>query len=105
MTRRLVFLDEPTTGLDPQSRRNFWRLVEKIRAEGKTVLMTTHYMEEASVLCDEIAVVDRGRIIEQGAPRGCWPGTSPAPWCAFRCRPCPTRSGCPRASSARASSR
>ena len=65
----IVFLDEPTTGLDPQSRRNFWRLVEQIRAEGKTVLMTTHYMEEASVLCDEIAVVDHGRIVAQGTPR------------------------------------
>jgi ABC-2 type transport system ATP-binding protein len=64
----LVFLDEPTTGLDPQSRRNFWRLVEGIKAEGKTILLTTHYMEEANVLCDEIAVIDRGRIIEQGAP-------------------------------------
>jgi ABC-2 type transport system ATP-binding protein len=64
----IVFLDEPTTGLDPQSRRNFWRLVEDIKREGKTILMTTHYMEEASVLCDEIAVVDRGRIIEQGRP-------------------------------------
>ncbi len=64
----LVFLDEPTTGLDPQSRRNFWYLVEGIKAEGKTVLMTTHYMEEASVLCDEIAVIDRGKIIEQGVP-------------------------------------
>ena len=65
----LVFLDEPTTGLDPQSRRNFWRLIEGIRREGKTVLLTTHYMEEASVLCDEIAVIDRGHIIEQGAPQ------------------------------------
>ena len=64
----LVFLDEPTTGLDPQSRRNFWRLIEGIRAEGKTVVLTTHYMEEAEVLCDEIAVIDRGRIIEQGRP-------------------------------------
>ena len=64
----LVFLDEPTTGLDPQSRRNFWYLVEGIKEAGKTVLLTTHYMEEASVLCDEIAVIDRGRIIEQGAP-------------------------------------
>ena len=64
----LVFLDEPTTGLDPQSRRNFWRLIEGIRREGKTILLTTHYMEEASVLCDEIAVIDRGRIIAQGAP-------------------------------------
>lgn len=65
----IVFLDEPTTGLDPQSRRNFWHLVDGIRTAGKTVLMTTHYMEEASALCDEIAVVDQGRIIAQGAPR------------------------------------
>ncbi len=65
----LVFLDEPTTGLDPQSRRNFWRLIEGVKQEGKTVLLTTHYMEEASVLCDEIAVIDRGRIIERGAPQ------------------------------------
>lgn len=64
----LVFLDEPTTGLDPQSRRNFWHLIEGIKAEGKTVLLTTHYMEEASVLCDEIAIMDQGRIIEQGRP-------------------------------------
>jgi len=64
----LVFLDEPTTGLDPQSRRNFWELIEGIKLAGKTVLLTTHYMEEASVLCDEIAIIDRGRIIEQGAP-------------------------------------
>lgn len=65
----LVFLDEPTTGLDPQSRRNFWRLIEGVKKEGKTVLMTTHYMEEASVLCDEIAVIDQGRIIERGKPQ------------------------------------
>jgi ABC-2 type transport system ATP-binding protein len=64
----VVFLDEPTTGLDPQSRRNFWRLVQTIKQEGKTVLMTTHYMEEASVLCDEIAVVDHGRVIARGKP-------------------------------------
>lgn len=64
----LVFLDEPTTGLDPQARRNFWHLIEDIRAAGKTVLLTTHYMEEASVLCDEVAILDRGRILERGAP-------------------------------------
>jgi len=64
----LVFLDEPTTGLDPQSRRNFWRLIEGIKSEGKTILLTTHYMEEAKVLCDEIAIMDRGTIIEQGRP-------------------------------------
>ena len=65
----LLFLDEPTTGLDPQSRQNFWQLVKGIKHEGKTILLTTHYMEEASVLCDEIAVMDHGKIIEQGAPR------------------------------------
>lgn len=64
----LVFLDEPTTGLDPQSRRNFWRLIEGIKADGKTVVLTTHYMEEASVLCDEIAIVDHGKIVAQGQP-------------------------------------
>ena len=64
----IVFLDEPTTGLDPQSRRNFWELVETIRARGKTVLLTTHYMEEAARLCSEVAIVDHGRIIAQGTP-------------------------------------
>jgi len=65
---RLVFLDEPTTGLDPQARRNFWDLVKRIRAEGTTVILTTHYMEEAQILCDEIAIMDAGKIIIQGAP-------------------------------------
>jgi ABC-2 type transport system ATP-binding protein len=65
---RLVFLDEPTTGLDPQARRNFWQLVQSIRSRGTTVILTTHYMEEAHVLCDEIAIMDRGRIITRGAP-------------------------------------
>ncbi|WP_372696124.1 ABC transporter ATP-binding protein [Immundisolibacter sp.] len=64
----IVFLDEPTTGLDPQARRNFWKLVQDIKAQGKTILLTTHYMEEAYVLCDEIAIMDRGRIIAQGSP-------------------------------------
>jgi len=64
----IVFLDEPTTGLDPQARRNFWKLVRDIKAQGKTILLTTHYMEEAYVLCDEIAIMDRGRIIAQGSP-------------------------------------
>jgi len=65
---RLVFLDEPTTGLDPQARRNFWDLVKRIRAEGTTLVLTTHYMDEAHVLCDEIAIMDTGRIIAQGRP-------------------------------------
>jgi len=65
---RLVFLDEPTTGLDPQARRNFWELVKTIRSEGTTVILTTHYMEEAEILCDEIAIMDAGKIIIQGSP-------------------------------------
>ncbi|HET9389645.1 MAG TPA: ABC transporter ATP-binding protein [Steroidobacteraceae bacterium] len=65
----LLFLDEPTTGLDPQARRNFWELIQSIKARNKTVILTTHYMEEAELLCDEIAIMDRGRIIARGAPR------------------------------------
>jgi ABC-2 type transport system ATP-binding protein len=64
----LVFLDEPTTGLDPQARRNFWSLIETVRRRGTTVLLTTHYMEEAERLCDEVAIVDHGRIVSQGPP-------------------------------------
>ncbi len=64
----LLFLDEPTTGLDPQSRRNFWDLVESLKHAGKTIVLTTHYMEEAYVLCDEIAIMDKGRIVAQGTP-------------------------------------
>jgi ABC-2 type transport system ATP-binding protein len=65
----IIFLDEPTTGLDPQARRNFWDLVESIKSEGKTILLTTHYMDEAYVLCDEIAIMDHGKIIAQGTPK------------------------------------
>jgi len=65
---KLLFLDEPTTGLDPQARQNFWRLIQSIKAKGKTIVLTTHYMEEAQVLCDEIAIMDHGRILELGAP-------------------------------------
>lgn len=65
---RIMFLDEPTTGLDPQARRNFWELVQSIRAGGATIVLTTHYMDEAQVLCDEIAIMDAGKIITQGSP-------------------------------------
>jgi len=64
-----IFLDEPTTGLDPQARRNFWDLVETIKRQGKSILLTTHYMEEAYVLCDEIAIMDHGKIIARGSPQ------------------------------------
>jgi ABC-2 type transport system ATP-binding protein len=65
---QLLFLDEPTTGLDPQSRRQVWDIVNAIKARGRTVLLTTHYMDEAERLCDEIAVIDHGRIIARGTP-------------------------------------
>ena len=65
---KLLFLDEPTTGLDPQSRRQIWDLVEMLRACGHTVLLTTHFMDEAERLCDRLAIVDAGRIIAAGTP-------------------------------------
>ncbi len=64
----VLFLDEPTTGLDPQARRNFWELVQQVKARRKTIILTTHYMEEAELLCDDIAIMDAGRIIARGAP-------------------------------------
>jgi len=65
---QVLFLDEPTTGLDPQARHNFWDLIRSIKAERRTVLLTTHYMEEAYFLCDTIAIMDQGRIIAEGQP-------------------------------------
>lgn len=64
----LVFLDEPTTGLDPEARRNFWDLVRSIRNRGKTILLTTHYMDEAYELCDDIGIMNRGQIVARGDP-------------------------------------
>jgi ABC-2 type transport system ATP-binding protein len=64
----LIFLDEPTTGLDPQARRHFWDLVKLVKSRNKTIVLTTHYMEEAYALCDEIAIMDKGRIVSQGTP-------------------------------------
>ncbi|OGW39070.1 MAG: ABC transporter ATP-binding protein [Nitrospirae bacterium GWD2_57_9] len=64
----VLFLDEPTTGLDPQSRRNFWDLINLIKSRNRTVVLTTHYMDEAYALCDEIAIMDHGKIIAQGTP-------------------------------------
>lgn len=65
----VVFLDEPTTGLDPQARRNLWDLVKQIQAKGTTVVITTHYMEEAEVLCDRIAIMDDGKIVAMDTPK------------------------------------
>lgn len=64
----LIFLDEPTTGLDPHARRNFWNLIENIKKENKTIILTTHYMDEAEYLCEEIVIIDHGKIIENGNP-------------------------------------
>ncbi len=65
---KIIFLDEPTTGLDPQARRNLWELIKNIRSEGTTVIMTTHYMDEAEQLCDRIAIMDEGKIISLDSP-------------------------------------
>ena len=64
----IVFLDEPTSGLDPQARHNLWSLIERTKARGKNVLLTTHYMEEAEILCDHLIIIDHGRIISEGSP-------------------------------------
>src|SRR6187397_443231 len=65
----LLFLDEPTTGLDPQSRRQLWGLIEEFKSTGRTILLTTHYMDEAEKLCNRVAIVDHGRVISLGTPR------------------------------------
>jgi ABC-2 type transport system ATP-binding protein len=65
----ILFLDEPTTGLDPQARRNVWDIVERLREQGKTIILTTHYMEEAERLCDRIGIMDQGKVIALDAPR------------------------------------
>jgi ABC-2 type transport system ATP-binding protein len=65
---RVIFLDEPTTGLDPQARRNLWELVTALREEGATVVLTTHYMDEAETLCDRVAIMDEGRIVTLDTP-------------------------------------
>ncbi len=65
---KIIFLDEPTTGLDPQARRNLWELVKDIRAQGTTVILTTHYMDEAEYLCDRVAIIETGEIVALDAP-------------------------------------
>jgi ABC-2 type transport system ATP-binding protein len=65
---KIIFLDEPTTGLDPQARRNLWDLIKEIRSKGTTVIITTHYMDEAEMLCDRVAIIDSGKIIAIASP-------------------------------------
>src|SRR5688572_8917032 len=67
---KAVFLDEPTTGLDPQSRAHMWDEIRRLRAEGLTVFITTHYLEEADALCDRVAIIDHGEIVAEGTPDG-----------------------------------
>lgn len=64
----LIFLDEPTTGLDPKARQDLWNVIRKLKAEGKTVFLTTHYMDEAQKLCDDLVILDKGKIIAHGSP-------------------------------------
>jgi len=66
---QLLFLDEPTTGLDPQARRQLWDLIEKFKQDGRTILLTTHYMDEAERLCERVAIMDHGKVIARGTPR------------------------------------
>ena len=65
----MLFLDEPTTGLDPQARRQLWELIEQFKLAGRTILLTTHYMDEAERLCDRVAIMDHGKVIALGTPR------------------------------------
>src|SRR5665213_889704 len=65
---RIIFLDEPTTGLDPQARINLWEIIQDLKKEGVTIVMTTHYMDEAEQLCDRLAIMDHGKIIAEGSP-------------------------------------
>ena len=97
----LLFLDEPTTGLDPQSRRQLWEIIGTFRAAGNTVLLTTHYMEEAERLCDRVAIMDHGRVIALGTPRQLIASLgaghvsssrSPTAWTRPRCSPSSKRS-------------
>jgi ABC-2 type transport system ATP-binding protein len=64
----LLFLDEPSTGMDPQNRRNMWEIIKSVKKKGKTIILTTHYMEEAEYLCDVVAIMDHGKIIAEGPP-------------------------------------
>ncbi|MQF96739.1 MAG: ATP-binding cassette domain-containing protein [SAR202 cluster bacterium] len=66
---KVLFLDEPTTGLDPQARRNMWDLISEIKKDGKTIILTTHYMEEAEILCDRVAIIDSGEIVKIDSPK------------------------------------
>ena len=86
----IIFLDEPTTGLDPQSRESIWDLIENLKSSGKTIFLTTHYMEEAQRLCDRVAIVDHGQIIELGTPTDLIAKYGEISEVDFKCSPTPT---------------
>ncbi len=83
----VVFLDEPTTGLDPQARLRIWEIVARMREQGKTVVITTHYIEEAERLCDRVAIMDHGKIIALGSPAGLISAHVPESTITFQLRP------------------
>jgi ABC-2 type transport system ATP-binding protein len=80
----LLFLDEPTTGLDPQARRQLWDLIESFKSAGRTIVLTTHYMDEAERLCDRLAIMDRGKVIARGSPRELIAAYGPPPAAVVR---------------------
>jgi len=81
---KILFLDEPTTGLDPQSRRQLWDIIRAFQRDGGTVLLTTHYMDEAEKLCDRLAIVDHGQIIAEGSPADLIESWAGITWWNFR---------------------
>jgi len=83
----VLFLDEPTTGLDPQARRNVWDIVEKLNGRGKTIILTTHYMEEAEQLCGRVGIIDRGRIISMDSPENLITNSGLESTVEFHCAP------------------
>ena len=88
----IIFLDEPTVGLDPQSRESVWELIKMLKKEGKTIFLTTHYMEEAQALCDRISIIDRGKIIVSDTPKNLVRNYGGKSEIDFKCDPVPSQS-------------
>jgi len=90
----VLFLDEPTTGLDPASRRGLWDVIEALKARGRTVVLTTHYMEEAARLCDQVVIVDHGKVVAQGTPQTLVAAHGGEQLIEFEARPMPSLEAC-----------
>ncbi|MGO8971251.1 MAG: ATP-binding cassette domain-containing protein [Myxococcaceae bacterium] len=90
----VLFLDEPTTGLDPASRRGLWDVIEALKARGRTVVLTTHYMEEAERLCDQVVIVDHGKVVAQGTPQALVAAYGGTQVIEFEARPMPSLEAC-----------